>query len=87
MTDWTKIMQRDEIIRTLTAIFRDIFYQDDLVLRDDMTAADVEEWTSLTHINLILAVEDAFEIKVRSNEIEKLSNVRALIDLIEKKAS
>lgn len=80
-------MTRDEIVTTLTGIFRDIFYDDDLVLRDDMTADDVEDWTSLTHINLILAVEEAFEIKVRSNEIEKLTDVRALIDLIEKKVA
>jgi len=78
-------MTRDDIVTTLTDIFRDVFYDDELVLRDAMTADDVEEWTSLTHINLILAVEEAFEIKIRSNEIEKLTDVKALIDLIEKK--
>jgi acyl carrier protein len=45
----------------------------------------VEAWTSLTHINLILAVEETFEIKVRSSEIEKLTDVKSLVDLIEKK--
>jgi len=76
---------RSEITETLTGLFRDIFYDDDLVLHDEMTANDVEAWTSLTHINLILAVEEAFEIKIRSNEIEKLTNVKALIDLLESK--
>lgn len=80
-------MTRDDIVTMLTGIFRDIFFDDDLVLRDDMTADDVEDWTSLTHINLILAVEEAFEIKIRSNEIEKLTDVRALVDLIEKKVA
>lgn len=80
-------MTRDDIVTTLTGIFRDIFFDDGLVLRDDMTADDVEDWTSLTHINLILAVEEAFEIKIRSNEIEKLTDVRALVDLIEKKVA
>lgn len=78
-------MTRSEITETLTGLFRDIFYDDDLVLHDEMTANDVEAWTSLTHINLILAVEEAFEIKIRSNEIEKLTNVKALIDLLETK--
>ncbi|WP_333838320.1 acyl carrier protein [Novosphingobium sp.] len=78
-------MTRSEITETLTGLFRDIFYDDDLVLHDEMTANDVEAWTSLTHINLILAVEEAFEIKIRSNEIEKLTNVKALIDLLESK--
>lgn len=78
-------MTRSEITETLTGLFRDIFYDDDLVLHDEMTADDVEAWTSLTHINLILAVEEAFEIKIRSNEIEKLTNVKALIDLLESK--
>jgi acyl carrier protein len=76
---------RNEITETLTGLFRDIFYDDDLVLHDEMTANDIEAWTSLTHINLILAVEEAFEIKIRSNEIEKLTNVKALIDLLESK--
>lgn len=80
-------MTRDDIVTTLTGIFRDIFFDDDLVLRDDMTADDVEDWTSLTHINLILAVEETFEIKIRSNEIEKLTDVCALVDLIEKKVA
>ncbi|GMM61959.1 acyl carrier protein [Novosphingobium pituita] len=80
-------MTREDIVTTLTGIFRDIFFDDDLVLRDDMTADDVEDWTSLTHINLILAVEEAFEIKIRSNEIEKLTDVRALVDLIAKKVA
>lgn len=78
-------MTRSEITETLTGLFRDIFYDDDLVLHDEMTANDIEAWTSLTHINLILAVEEAFEIKIRSNEIEKLTNVKALIDLLESK--
>jgi acyl carrier protein len=78
-------MTRDDIVDTLTGIFRDVFYDDDIVLQDAMTANDVEAWTSLTHINLILAVEETFEIKVRSSEIEKLTDVKSLVDLIEKK--
>lgn len=78
-------MTRDDIVDTLTGIFRDVFYDDDIVLQDAMTASDVEAWTSLTHINLILAVEETFEIKVRSSEIEKLTDVKSLVDLIEKK--
>lgn len=80
-------MRHDEIVEELTGIFRDIFDEDDLVLRDDMTAADVARWTSLSHINLILAVEDAFDVKIGSGDIEKLTNVQALISLIERKTA
>lgn len=80
-------MQHDEIVEELTGIFRDIFDEDDLVLRDDMTAADVARWTSLSHINLILAVEDVFDVKIGSGDIEKLTNVQALISLIERKTA
>jgi len=80
-------MQHDEIVEELTGIFRDIFDEDDLVLRDDMTAADVPRWTSLSHINLILAVEDVFDVKIGSGDIEKLTNVQALISLIERKTA
>jgi acyl carrier protein len=80
-------MQHDAIVEELTDIFRDIFDEDDLVLREDMTAADVTRWTSLSHINLILAVEDAFDIKIGSADIEKLTNVQALVSLIERKTA
>ncbi len=78
-------MQQQEIYSKLTEIFRDIFDDETLVLRPEMTAADVEEWDSFNHINLIVATEARFGIKFQTAEVESLKNVGHFVELIEKK--
>lgn len=70
---------------TLTEVFQDVFDDDELELFDEMTAEDVEDWTSLTHIQLIVAVEKKFNVKFTTVEVMKLKNVGEFIALIEKK--
>ncbi|MHA4875364.1 acyl carrier protein, partial [Enterococcus faecium] len=55
------------------------------VITPETTADDVEEWDSLSHIRLIVAVERAFGIKFANAEIESLENVGDLIGAIDKK--
>ena len=62
----------------LTTIFRDVFDDESLVLRDDLTAEDVENWDSLTHINLIVAIEKEFRIRFTTAEVSGLKNVGEL---------
>lgn len=76
-------MNRVEIYEKLTEVFEDVFDQA-LELTDEMTAADVEEWDSLTHITLLSAVEDEFDIKFDMKAVQGLKNVGAMVDLIEK---
>lgn len=78
-------MNRNEIIEKLTAIFHEIFNDNNIVLRDDMTAADVENWDSLTHMLMITKVEDVFGIKFKLKELNKLKMVGDLITIIESK--
>ena len=78
-------MQLAEIDTRLTGIFRDIFDDDNLTLRPEMTAADVKEWDSFNHINLIVATEARFGIKFQTAEIESLRNVGHFEELICKK--
>jgi acyl carrier protein len=74
-----------EIYEQLTEIFRDLFDDDTLVLRPDITAADVPGWDSFNHVNLIVAVETRFNIKFKTAEIEGLRNVGHLVEVIESK--
>ena len=74
-----------EITEALTGIFRDIFENPALVLRDDMTAADVERWDSLNHIDLIVAIESRWKIRFTTREIAGLKNVGGLAALIQRK--
>lgn len=74
-----------EIEERLQEIFREVFDDEELVIRADMTAEDVEEWDSLTHFQMIMEVEIAFGIKFTTEEIANLSTVGELLALIESK--
>ena len=76
-------MERSEIFKKVNEIFCDEVDNEDIVLNDDTTADDVEEWDSLSHVQLIVAIEKAFGIKFTSNEILSWSNVGQLVDSIE----
>ena len=78
-------MQKSDIYARLTGIFRDTFDDDSIVLKPEMTAADIAEWDSFNHINLIVATEAKFNIKFQTAEIESLKNVGHFEELIEKK--
>lgn len=78
-------MERSDIFKKVNEIFCDELDNDDIVLTDEMTADDVEEWDSLSHVQLIVAIEKAFGIKFTSNEILSWNNVGELIDSIEKR--
>lgn len=76
-------MERTQIIEKLTAIFRQIFRDDTLVLTDEMTANDVERWDSLTHMLMITEVENQFGIKFKLKDLKKLNRVGDLIVVVE----
>jgi len=78
----------DELRRQLQDVFCDVF-DDEIVLRDDMTAADVDGWDSLRHIDLIIAVEQRFGVKFATAEISGLKadgqNVGTFVHLLHRK--
>lgn len=78
-------MENAEIYQRLNGIFRDVFQEDDIVVGPDLTAADVDEWDSLSHIRLVLTVEKAFNIKFSASEIGNLKNVGEFVQLIQAK--
>ena len=80
-------MQIEKITEELTNIFRKTFGDETLVLSDDMTANDVDNWDSLSHMLMITEIEDHFSIKFKLRELNKLKNVGILIDLINTKIS
>lgn len=78
-------MTQQEIYAELTTIFRDLFDDDSLVLTPTLTAAEVPEWDSFNHINLIVAIESQFKIKFHTAELESMHDVGHLVSIIEKK--
>jgi acyl carrier protein len=77
--------KKAEIMDILTGIIREVFDDDSLMAREEMTAADVEKWDSLSHIDLIFAVEHRFSVKLTTREITSLKNVGELAELVQKK--
>ena len=75
----------DPILARLTPIFREVFDDDTLSLRPEMTASDVDGWDSLAHIRLILSVQKAFGIKFSAVEMSRLKNVGDLMTLTKHK--
>lgn len=78
-------MERINIFKTLNEIFIDVLDLDECELTDETTANDIEEWDSLSHIQLIVAIEKALKIKFSSLEIMKWKNVGEMVDSIQEK--
>lgn len=77
----------NEINEQTTSVFRDVLENDDIVLQETTTADDIEEWDSLSHIQLIVALEKHFKIRFSTSEITSYKNVGEMLNGIQKKLS
>ena len=68
----------------LQEIFRDIFDDEELIIREDMSANDIEDWDSLAQINLIIAIEKEFKVKFNLEEVSSLKNIGEMLELLSK---
>jgi acyl carrier protein len=75
-------VSEEELMSRVRDIMEDTFDEDDLVITPETTADDIEDWDSLSHIRLIVAIERAFGIKFSNAEIEGLGNVGELVAAI-----
>jgi acyl carrier protein len=74
-----------EILERLTPVFHKVFDNGAIVLTPELTADDVDEWDSMSHINLMIAIELEFGIEFDPSEIQSFANVGELVTTIEKK--
>ncbi len=74
----------DQILERLTNVFQDVFDDDSIVLTENSTADDIEEWDSLNQIKIILACEKEFDIKLNARDINTLENVGAMLEHLRK---
>ncbi len=75
-------MTREAAYETLNEVFRDVFDDEAIVVNDNTTADDIEDWDSLEHINLVSAVEQAFGIKFSMGQVVTMKNVGEMVDII-----
>jgi acyl carrier protein len=80
-------MDKTEILKRVNAVFVDVLDNEKIVLTEATTANDVEEWDSLNHIQLVVAVEKKFGIRFSSREIQGWKNVGEMVDSISAKIS
>ncbi|MDE6035340.1 MAG: acyl carrier protein [Ruminococcus sp.] len=75
-------MSKNEIVKRLTEVFRDIFDDDSIVITEKTTANDIDDWDSIEHINLIGAVEEEFGMRFKMREVSGMKNVGEMINII-----
>ena len=78
-------MKKNEILEKLTVIFRTSFNDSELVLNDEMSAKDVDNWDSLTHMLMISEVESQFGIRFKLKELNQLKTVGDMATILEEK--
>ena len=78
-------MESTDLIDRITPVFREVFDDDGLMITPEMTADDIDEWDSLSHIRLIVSHEIEFGVKFKITEISDLRNVGDFIDLLKSK--
>jgi acyl carrier protein len=74
-----------DIYEKLNKIFRDVFDENSIALTPKTSAADIDGWDSLAHIDLVVAIEAAFGIRFTSAELETMNQVGDIVALIQKK--
>lgn len=77
----------EQVITEVTAIFRDVLDKDSIQLKYETTANDVPDWDSLSHIELVVAVEKHFKIRFNFADLQKFKNVGEMCDNIVLKLS
>ena len=78
-------MTQEDILSKVQNIFRDVLDEENISLTSQTTANDIEEWDSLTHIQLVVAIEKSFKLKFTSKEILPWKNVGEMVETIHAK--
>ena len=72
----------ERIYETLNEIFRDIFDDEDIVVTPETNSETIEDWDSLEHINLVVAIEKAFGLKFSMDEVTGMKDVGEMVEII-----
>ena len=72
-------MTREEVYERLNQVFRDVFDDESITVKDETTADDIEDWE---HINLAVAVEEEFSFKIPMGKVVTMKNVGEMVDII-----
>ena len=79
-------MTQEKIYELLNGVFQDVFDDEDIEVTAETTANDIEDWDSLEHINLVVAVEQCFQMKFTMGEVTGMKNVGEMVEIIKERA-
>lgn len=77
----------EKIYEVLNEIFRDVFDDEDIVVDAETNSDTIEDWDSLEHINLVVAIEKAFGLKFTMDEVTGMKNVGEMVEIIKVRAT
>ena len=75
-------MKREDVFEKLNTIFRNNFDDESIMLTDDTSSSDIDDWDSLEQINLVVEIQDEFNIKFNIDEVNAMNNVGEMVDFI-----
>ncbi len=78
-------MSATDILADVSIIIKDVLELPDLVVTSTTSAEEVDEWDSMTHIQLISAIESKYKVRFALGELQSLKNVGDMVELIQKK--
>lgn len=78
-------MEREEIFKRLTEIFQLVMENDEIKLQECTCSDDIEEWDSLSHVQLIDAIQKSFKVRITAKELVTWANVGQMVDSIQEK--
>ena len=78
-------MSQEEIYQRLNKVFQDVFDDETITVKAETTANDIEDWDSLEHINLMVAIEKEFGFKFNMNEVTSMKNVGEMVSIIQER--
>jgi acyl carrier protein len=75
------------MLTKLQQVFRDVFKDNNLIITKQTSAKNINMWDSLTHLELIAAIEDAFKINFSFDEVMQFNSVGDLLKVLEEKTN
>lgn len=78
-------MNKEEILASVATILKDTFDEQSLIITNETSAEDVDEWDSLSHIELISNIESHFKVRFALGELQDLKNIGDMVELIASK--
>ena len=74
------MLSRDDFRQRAEKVFREVLEDSNLILHDDLAAADHPAWDSLNHLTLVISLETEFSVTFSTSDVMRWKNVGDILD-------